>query len=575
MSDIYEKHIVQGIKERIKESGNADKQILLDLVSVTKQAIRNGDADNDYWWKITKYVKDVGQYMHLQTYKDYWGEIYDQTLLFEAPYLFESFMLYMEKNRPPEERFYQPRINPLRQVAQGIQDMADDKLDELFINLPSRTGKTQIVKFGFTWFGSRDPELSNLYTAFSDKITRGFYIGIQELINDKTYTYDEIFPEVKKHKIHTNGEDETIDLVRKKTYPTFTCRSIYGTLNGACDCSGLAVNDDLFSGYEEAISLDRQQTVWGLFDNNFMKRLKSKAKLISMGTRWALGDCQGRRLNLLENNPAFANRRYRKVIIPALDPVTDESNFDYPYFLGYSTEDYRRSRASFEENDDMASWFAQCQQEPVERQGALFNVDNMRFFKKDDLPDGIPDRVFCAVDIAFGGGDYVAMPICYQYEDEFYIVDVVFNNGDKFTTRPLIVDKVIEHNVTAIRFEETKATSEYRTWCENEWQKRGFRVNSQGKGYKLDTVQGQQASNLGKRIRIFDKAPEIKQMWFLKTEDRSLEYNQFMRNLFSFTMEGKVKHDDAPDSLAQLCDMKILGVGNTVSATFNPFRSRR
>ena len=165
LSDSYEKQIVQGIKQRIKESGNADKQILLDLVSVTKQAIRNGDADNDYWWKITKYVKDVSQYMHLQTCKESWGEIYDQTLLFEAPYLFESFMLYMEKNRPPEERFYQPRVNPLKRVADGIQAMAEDRLDELFVNCPSRVGKTQIVKFGFVWWGSRNPETSNLYTA--------------------------------------------------------------------------------------------------------------------------------------------------------------------------------------------------------------------------------------------------------------------------------------------------------------------------------------------------------------------------------------------------------------------------
>ena len=117
----------------------------------------------------------------------------------------------------------------------------------------------------------------------------------------------------------TDGKDTTIDIIRKKTYPTFTMRSIYGTLNGACDCSGMAVDDDLFSGIEEALSEDRQATVWGKFDNNFMKRLKRKAKLINMGTRWAPGDVQGRRLNLLQNNPEYAQRRWRAIIIPALN----------------------------------------------------------------------------------------------------------------------------------------------------------------------------------------------------------------------------------------------------------------
>lgn len=51
----------------------------------------------------------------------------------EAPYLFESFMLYMEKNRPPEERFYEPRRNPLKQVADAIQEPI---LREILSTLP-------------------------------------------------------------------------------------------------------------------------------------------------------------------------------------------------------------------------------------------------------------------------------------------------------------------------------------------------------------------------------------------------------------------------------------------------------
>ncbi len=547
-----------GVSERnlaiinsIKQSDLSSYKTLRDLLDMAKViADKQGDNDLAYALKLTDFIKRKVPTLPVSVGMN---ELYWETLKFEAPHRFESFMLYMEKNRPAEERFYQPRINPLRQVAQAVQDLADDLLDELFINLPSRTGKTQIVKFAYVWWGSRNTELSNLYSAFSDKITKAFYNGCLELITDPTYTYREIFPNNKI--VATNGDDETIDLNRKKTYPTYTCRSIYGTLNGSCDCNGLAVADDLFSGISEAISEDRQSTVWGLFDNNFMKRLKRKAKLINMGTRWALGDCQGRRRSLLETKDEFKHRRYRVISIPALND-NDESNFDYPYNLGYSTEDYKMIRASFEENDDMASWYAQDQQEPIERQGALFTSGNMKFFGPKDLPlNREPDRVFMAVDEAYGGGDFVSGPVCLQYDQAFYIIDAVFDDGDKFITRPLIVEMIIKYQVQAARFEETKETADYREWIEKELkEKYNYRLNSTGKATP---------GTLGKRIRIFDKAPEIREMYFLKSEFRSKSYQKFMQNIFSFKMEGKVKHDDGPDSMAQLCMMKV-STGNKV-----------
>lgn len=528
---------------------------LNDLFGMARAVYEEDNSELPYCLKITRYVKKM---IPLLPTSNELNELYWNVLLWEAPNVFESFLLYMEKNRPNDEKFYEPRINPLRLVVEAIQDLADDKLDEIFINMPSRVGKTQIVKNAFVWWGSRNPELSNLYTAYSDKITNAFYTGCQELMTDPTYTYSEIFPDNKIVK--PNGEDETIDLNRVKTYPTFTCRSIYGTLNGSCDCSGLAISDDLFSGIDEAISIDRQTTVWAKFDNNFMKRLKRKAKLINMGTRWALGDCQGRRRNLLENNAEFANRRYKVISIPALDE-NDESNFDYPYDLGYSTEDYKMIRASFEENDDMASWFAQCQQEPIERQGALFTTESMKFYN-GILPEGKPDRIFMAVDEAFGGGDFVSAPVCYQFGDDYYIHDVVFNNGDKFITRPLIRDMILKHKIQAIQFEETKTTTDYHEWIDEELRKKQFRTNITWKP---------PSSQKSKLARIFDKAPEIREMYFLESNCRSREYQKFMQNIFSFKMEGKNPHDDAPDSMAQLCDMKIGGRYATCEAIQRPF----
>lgn len=531
---------------RIAIKSDKDTQYGLSLSNRTKGLIQayTLNKTGGTIWDLEKYAQQ-----HEKEYKLL--DLQYDLLLLESRDIFESFMLYLERKRPVEERFYQPRINPLRRVANGIQDLADDKMDELFVNCPSRIGKTQIVKLGFVWYGSKYPEKSNLYTAYSDKITGGFYDGVIEIITDPTYTYADIFPENVQTRLITDGKDTTIDLIRKKTYPTFTMRSIYGTLNGACDCSGMGVADDLFSGIEEALSLDRQTTVWGKFDNNFMKRLKRKAKLINMGTRWAPLDVQGRRKALLENNEEYKTRRWNAIIIPALNE-NDESNFDYPYDLGYSTQDYLQIRASFEENDDMASWFAQDQQEPIDRHGALFTTDNLQYFKPEDLPERVPDRIFAAIDPAYGGGDFVSMPICYQFGVNYYIVDVVYSDGDKTVTVPEVTERIAYHlrkyfpKTAEVHFEETKSTEEYRKLCDEEWKKLNVPVN---------TTHDPAPNDISKKDRIRNHAPDIKNLRFLERQYRTAEYQKYFTNILTFKIEGKNKHDDGIDSTAQLCDM--------------------
>lgn len=566
------KHTVEDEKAiRDYENYIARKGIDQDVVNAYVEAakiILSGRKDKEYGLKVSARAKQLIESYVMQTaggtiwdldYYQFKNETdpfeirdkYFEIYLIEAHYLLESFMIYMEKNRPPWERFYLPRRNPLNQVAQLIQDLYDDKLDEGMVFCPGRIGKTQIVKMGNLWFGSNRPERSNLYSAYSDKITGGYYDGIKEMITDPTYTYHEIYPENTINGL-TDGKDLTIDINRKKTYPTFTMRSIYGTLNGACDCDGLGVYDDLFSGIDEALSEDRQNTVWGKFDNNYMPRIKpGKAKLIGIGTRWAPKDVQGRRLELLLNDPEYKDIRHREIIIPALNE-NGESNFDYPYKLGYTTLDYRRRMVSFENNDDMASWFAQYQQEPIERKGQMFNVDNMNFFNPAEIEGIKPDRIFAANDPAYGGGDFVSMPICYEINGNHYVVDAVYNDGDKDITVPEVTSRMEDHidkfprKTAEVHFEETKTTAEYRKLCEKVWE---------NDGYPINTSHDPADNKVAKMDRIKNHAPDIRKLYFVDMKFQTKEYRKYFQNILSCTYEGKMKHDDGVDSTAQLCDM--------------------
>ncbi|MFA5675444.1 MAG: phage terminase large subunit [Christensenellales bacterium] len=488
-------------------------------------------------------------------------ELVKKTYLYSAWDIFEDYCIYIEWNRNARDRFYQPRMKVLGEAAHALQSLADGNLDELFLSEPPRVGKTTLLMFYVTWLVGREPEKANLYSAYSDIITSAFYGGCLEIIQDPvTYGWNDVFPARKI--VSTNAKDETFNIDRRKRYPTLTCRSLYGTLNGACDCNGVLISDDLIGGIEEALNKDRLVAAWSKVDNNLLPRAKEKAKILWCGTRWSMIDPAGLRMDLLENDDKFRNRQYKIINLPALDE-NDESNFDYPYGVGFSTEYYHQRRASFERNNDMASWMAQYMGEPIERSGALFEPDDMRYYN-GELPDEEDlVRIFMAVDPAFGGGDYVAAPICYQYSDgRVYVHDVAYSAEDKRITQPLLVNKIKKHNVQAAQFEANKSTASY---------KEGVEEILRADGYRLNITYKATPNAKNKETRIFDRAPEIRELYFLESGKRTKEYSLFMQNLFSFKMNAKNKNDDAPDSLAMAIEM-IKGIGSTrVEAVRRPW----
>ena len=208
--------------------------------------------------------------------------------------------------------------------------------------------------------------------------------------------------------------------------------------------------------------------------------------------------------------------------------------------------------ASFENNDDMASWLAQYQQEPIERKGQMFNVDNMNFFNPAEIEGIRPDRIFAANDPAYGGGDFVSMPICYEIDGEFYVPDVVYNDGDKEITIPEVTSRMENHldkfpNKTAeVHFEETKTTKAYREECEKIWK---------ADGYPINTSHDPADNKTAKLDRIKNHAPDIRKLHFVDMRYQTKEYRKYFQNIISCTYDGKMKHDDGVDSTAQLCDM--------------------
>lgn len=525
------------LKQRLLVMGQKDLTALTDCFAV---AVDTGDHETN------KEIRRIASEVAKNGGGAKAAELYDKTLIFDAPTDFDAFMRALERHRPLKEQFWLPRRKQLMPICKALQRMEDGELDELFLSQPPRTGKTTLMVMFMLWIMGRDSERSNLYCSYTDSVVGVFYNGLLEILNDRvTYAYGDIFPTAKVAS--TSAKDWLINIDRKKRYASFTGRSLYGTLNGACDCNGFMVADDLHSGIEEILSADRTRAAWDKVDNNLIPRVKMGGRMIWEGTRWSVADCIARRLDLLENDPKYANRRWDVINVPALNE-NDESNFDYSYGVGFSTDFYHQRRASFEHNNDLPSWDAQYMGTPVERDGTVFSPDQMRYYN-GELPDADPDRVFMAVDPAYGGGDFTAAPVIYQYGDDLYVADVVYDDGEKTVTQPLIVGAVKKYGVQAVKVEGTKMTASYGEEIDRMLRNDGIRVNMQ--------INTKHFTGTGKRQRIFDKAPEIRErMIFLSDGKRSKAYQQFMNSMYAFTVTGKqAKHDDACDALAMTCDM--------------------
>lgn len=488
-------------------------------------------------------------------------EKYYSVLLFEAQNrIVDSFFRYLEKKRQPKERFYMPRRKQFLKfgLIDALQGMLDDKYDILCISGVPGFGKTTVEKFFnagvIGWF----PKDYTLFYSHSGDITRMYYDGVVDIVTDTDeYTWHTIFPRLKVTS--TNAKMEQLNIGKYKPFPSLQTASVGSKTAGKVRASKFLLVDDMIGGIEEAMNKSILQKLWEKYTVDARQRKVQDSdgrpcKEIMIATRWSTVDPIGRLMVEYAGDP-----RVKIISIPDIDPETGQSNFDYEY--GGFTVEFFNDQARL--MDDI-SYRCLYKQEPIEREGLLYHEDELRRYIT--LPDREPDSITGICDTKSKGIDSMFLPCFYQYGDDYYLVDCIFDNNSDFGIQEdRCTDLIVCHNMQQCQFESNAGGDRFAQNVAAKVKERGGRCNITTK-----------PTETNKETKIFVNADWVKN--HVLFPDNSLytpksDLGKMVRELLSYSVVGKNDHDDAADGMAMFALFATAGRRiATVEAVMNPFR---
>ena len=439
-----------------------------------------------------------------------------------------KFFKYCNVKAP---NFYKKDRTFLKRFCKDLQDFYESDYEVLIVNMPPRHGKSRTVGCFVEWVLGNNPHEKIMTGSYNETLSTTFAKGVRNTImeakgDEGKIVYSDIFPDVKIKR----GDAAMNMWSLENGYNNYLATSPTGTATGFG--ATLLIIDDLIKSSLEANNADVLEKHWEWFTNTMLSRLEEGGKIIIVMTRWHSLDLAGRALDHYKKNGA-------KIKHISYKAKQDDGTMLCPEILSEKSYESKRKAMGI----DIAE--ANYQQNPIDIKGRLYTS----FKTYTELPKDSEGRpVYSAVknytDTADTGNDYLCSIDYVEYNNEAYIINVIYTKEGMEITEPAVAQMLHEDKVNVANIESNNGG-------------RGFARNVESilrsKYGSNRTVINTFFQSKNKQSRILSNSTWVMNHIYFPVNwaDRFPEYYEAMSR---YQKEGKNANDDAPDATTGIAE---------------------
>lgn len=306
---------------------------------------------------------------------------------------------------------------------------------KLMLNVPPRHGKSYTVSLFVQWVFGKSAENRVIAVTYNETLASRFSVNVRDGIDatklDETlHIFSDIFPSTRIKE--GDGSKQIWSL--EGQFFNYLAAGFGGTITGI-GCS-IGIIDDPIKSDKEAFNDRVLQEQWTWYTDTFLSRVEEGGLQIIIMTRWSTKDLCGRLLASPEGSEWY---------VLEMQACLDEEKgiMLCESLLSYKSYQKKASLTS------TAIMQANYQQRPIDIKGGLYS----RFSTYDDLPRSangqvVYDAIKIYVDTADTGKDYLCGIVYLVYQEEVYILDIIYTQESMEITEPAVAAMIYFNKVT-------------------------------------------------------------------------------------------------------------------------------
>ena len=414
-----------------------------------------------------------------------------------------------------EDRLY------LKELCNKLQAFYEGDKKIMVINMPPRHGKSRTAGLFVQWLLGKSIKNKIMTGSYNETLSGTFAKSVRDAIAEQPtegiIVYNDIFPNTR---IKYGEAAASKWALEGSGVANYLATSPSGTATGF-GCNFMII-DDLIKNAAEAYNetVLNKHIEW--LNNTMLTRTENGFKLLIIMTRWANNDLAGYILNNFDNVEHINFKAVQEDKSMLCEDVLSKEDFELK---------------TKHMNKDMIA--ANYQREPIDIKGRLYsNIRTDTSIPNDESGKRLFQYYLNYTVTADTGADYLCS-ICYGvYNDEAYILDVIYSKDSMEITEPLVANMLTKHNIGIATIESNNGG-------------RGFARNVETlirQGGNRHTVIKTFHQTQNKVSRILSNSTGVmNNIYFpINWQDK---WPDFATAILSYQREGKNAHDDAPDAL--------------------------